>query len=591
MTYVTKRFYKKKGENVKITYYYLARSERINGVSRPKILRSLGTIEDIEKIYSSYSIDNFPDPTTCTILEFGSIAALYDIAQRLNIEGIIDKYAIKRDQGPTIGNYILLAAINRAVAPVSKKSFYGWFKDTILISLYNKCNEKNLSSSNFWHQMVALSPEIIEKIEDEITETVINTYNIPTNSLSFDNTNFITYISTANNALIPQRGHSKEKRTDLKIVGLSLMVSTEHNIPLFHQIYPGNKNDATQFSDLIDKIKLRYHKLNPNDDNITLVFDKGNNSAKNIQHLESTNILNMHFIGGLKFAQCKELLNIDSNQFLPLKGDEFKETTVFRTTKELYGNNYTVLVTYNPALKDAQLAGIKSNIYKCINKFEVLKLKLQNRTDGIIKKGVKPTGESVLKNIKSILTQEHMSTIFDYDISSIGDDKITISYSLNNDKFEILKNQKLGKTILFTNRHEWDNEQIVSAYRSQFHVEEAFKQLKNTKYLSFRPIRHFTDKTIIVHGFYCVLSYLLVSLLKLELHNLGMNLSINNILDMLSKAKQVINIFENETDSSVKVKPVFSKQHKFAKIYIEKYELKKYGLQGDKIFQNFDFLE
>jgi transposase len=35
------------------------------------------------------------------------------------------------------------------------------------------------------------------------------------------------------------------------------------------------------------------------------------------------------------------------------------------------------------------------------------------------------------------------------------------------------------------------NEQIVKAYRSQYHVEDAFQQMKDTKYLSFRPMHHY----------------------------------------------------------------------------------------------------
>ncbi|MCL5780465.1 MAG: hypothetical protein M1119_06030, partial [Firmicutes bacterium] len=39
---------------------------------------------------------------------------------------------------------------------------------------------------------------------------------------------------------LPQRGHSKEKRSDLKIVGLAMMVTPDFNVPLFHEVYPGN---------------------------------------------------------------------------------------------------------------------------------------------------------------------------------------------------------------------------------------------------------------------------------------------------------------------------------------------------------------
>ena len=36
-------------------------------------------------------------------------------------------------------------------------------------------------------------------------------------------------------------GHSKEKRNDLRIAGMSLMVSPDFAIPLLHETYPGNR--------------------------------------------------------------------------------------------------------------------------------------------------------------------------------------------------------------------------------------------------------------------------------------------------------------------------------------------------------------
>ena len=53
--------------------------------------------------------------------------ALYDLASRLSIIDLIDQYAPKRDQGLSIGQYMLLAAINREVGPKSKNQSAEWF--------------------------------------------------------------------------------------------------------------------------------------------------------------------------------------------------------------------------------------------------------------------------------------------------------------------------------------------------------------------------------------------------------------------------------------------------------------------------------
>jgi transposase len=320
MAYVTKRLKGKPGDPRRKTYYYLAKSVKKNGISCQKILKSLGTADDI---LAKYNLDSdnsnltttIDKPNSCLINQFGMISALYDVTQRLGIKEIIDSHVPKRGQGLPISTYIILAAINRVVAPTSKNILYNWFRNTVLTDLYPYCNENNLSSQSFWNHMVELNQDTIYKIENEITKKVVDTYNIATDTLLFDNTNFITNISTANKAIIPQHGHSKEKRSDLKIVGLSLLVSKDYNMPLFHQTYPGNKNDTKQFADIIELIKNRYKNLCPKDHNITLVFDKGNNSFANIQALQDNGNVIIKFIGSLKHNQCPELLEIPNSNF------------------------------------------------------------------------------------------------------------------------------------------------------------------------------------------------------------------------------------------------------------------------------------
>ena len=52
----------------------------------------------------------------------------------------------------------------------------------------------------------------------------------------------------------------------------------------------------------------------------------------------------------------------------------------------------------------------------------------------------------------------------------------------------------LGRTALFTDRTDLTDEEIVTGYRSAWHVEAAFKQMKNTDHLTVRPLFHWTDE-------------------------------------------------------------------------------------------------
>ena len=156
------------------TYYYLVESARVNG--KPRIVKQmyLGTAERIAKAIERLSFEaSIPDPETVMVYDFGAVAALYSVAQHLDVCQIIDNVAGKRSQGLPISTSMLLAAINRAVAPTSKNTFYEWFNKTVLYKIFPGANAKNLSSQGFWNNMEALNEDKIRKIEDEITKQIV----------------------------------------------------------------------------------------------------------------------------------------------------------------------------------------------------------------------------------------------------------------------------------------------------------------------------------------------------------------------------------------------------------------------------------
>jgi transposase len=70
--------------------------------------------------------------------------------------------------------------------------------------------------------------------------------------------------------------------------------------------------------------------------------------------------------------------------------------------------------------------------------------------------------------------------------------------------------------------------------------------MKSTEHLSVRPIWHWQDHKVKVHIFFCVLAYRLCCILKRELEEKGINISINEMLSKLSELKQVINFYEKK---------------------------------------------
>ena len=63
---------------------------------------------------------------------------------------------------------------------------------------------------------------------------------------------------------------------------------------------------------------------------------------------------------------------------------------------------------------------------------------------------------------------------------------------------------------------DWSIAEIVAAYRSQWHVEADFRQMKDRQVVSFSPMFHWTDQKIRVHAFYCVLALAVARLMVRE---------------------------------------------------------------------------
>src|SRR6266571_6316277 len=106
-------------------YYYVRHCQRIDG--KPKIVKTtyLGPLDRILQAVEGAQIPQAPQQAE--ILNFGDVAALYDQADQLRLAELIDAQLPKRDQGLSLGQYLVLAALNRASSPTSKAQLAFFF--------------------------------------------------------------------------------------------------------------------------------------------------------------------------------------------------------------------------------------------------------------------------------------------------------------------------------------------------------------------------------------------------------------------------------------------------------------------------------
>lgn len=554
-------------------YYYARECQRVNG--KPKIVwqKYLGRADDIVRAMSRESTADVPAPKEVIITEFGAVVSLFDLAKRLRLLEHIDRHAPKPGNGPSVGTYLLVAILNRCIAPCSKAGLADWFQTTSLRRLMG-ISAKQLSSQRFWDNMNHVSSQTIEAIEQDVTTHMVKEFKINLRQVLFDATNFFTYIDTFNERCsLAQRGKSKQERKSLRIVGLALLVSSDFHVPLLHRTYPGNQTDAPTFSSLTSELVARCRQVSEETEHITLIFDKGNNSSDNLDAVEASPY---HFIGSLVPTQHPDLLQAPSEQFHSLAADGLQGVCAFRTTKKIFGVQRTVLITYNENLFIAQSRTLLREIAKRQQYLRELQGKLDARREKKTRGGKAPTMAGVKKKVDGWLKARHMKELFHTEITEQNGVPM-LEYRFEKDAWESLQKTLLGKTILFTDNDDWTDARIVHGYRSQHHVESAFRCMKDPHHISLRPQFHWTDQKIEVHVFCCVLALMLCSLLQRELHHKGISLSVPEALDRLAGIREVGIVYPSQVDGKKPtIKMTLSSISEEQRALFEALDLKRY---------------
>lgn len=502
-------------------YWYVTEVARVNGNPRIVRQRYLGTVEAIEAAF-----DGAFQPEEIDSVEFGLSATMWQLASRLGFGLLVDAACPKRNQGLTVGAYLQAAAVNRAVVPRSKRAFFSWYSDTVL-SRVVPAGDNAWISQRFWDAMDRVSEDVIDTIEQQLVSRAIEEFSIDASALVFDTTNFHTFIATTNaRNTIAKRGRSKQKRHDLRLVGLALACSTDHHIPLASKVLDGNTADVRAFQAALPELVARLEAVGVDAASVTLVFDKGNNSKTNLSLVDASGI---GFVGSLTPSHHADLLGVNDDDFTAVAGID--GIVAYRTDKEVFGKTRTVVVTRSDDFLAKQLIGLaqtRGRVETQLEELDRLLAGVKHRMDAA----------KLEARVNEALSPRWMKDLYRYEITGARKEDLELVWAFDDDAFEALKERELGKRIMFTDRHQWSTEDIVTAYRSQWEVEAAFRQIKDPRHVAFRPIYHWTDQKIRVHGLYSVAALMLVNLAWREAKRAGLDLSPNEVMDALSAIRE-----------------------------------------------------
>jgi hypothetical protein len=172
------------------TYYYYSKWGYVNGKCRRIWQKYLGKLEDIVKAVDGGG----PEPQYAAIFQYGLPKALWLECCRTHIIGHVNAISPKRAQGLSTGDYIAIAAINRAMHPLSKHGLFEWFSQTMLRRTFPTASAKALSSQRFWYHMDQIQPEMALRMWTHIIKDVVAREALELSSVCYDGTNFLILI-------------------------------------------------------------------------------------------------------------------------------------------------------------------------------------------------------------------------------------------------------------------------------------------------------------------------------------------------------------------------------------------------------------
>jgi transposase len=530
------------------TYWYLRTMARVDG--KPKMVseRYLGTAAEVEALLDAREQAMLPERTRH--LEFGAVAAVWGLLEDLQVAELIDEAVGPGPSGLPLsaGSYLALATLNRVVDPRSKRGFAQWWRTTAA-DRFTKIGVSALDHRRFWDAMHAVPVDALAEIEQKLALAMIDRFGLDTSSVALDMTNFATFIDTGNTAApIAQRGKAKQKRADLRLVGLGLVVTRAGGIPLLSHAYPGNKPDVTQFPAMIQALAARHAALAaaaPSTDNpatptgtdMTVVFDAGQNSEANFALLADTRL---HYVGSVPASDCPDLLALPAKARSIVDPDRYRGLSAYDTRRVLYGAERRTILTHSPELHEHQARGFDgTTLAKAGRRLDELAATLARG------KTRRPRAK-VETEITAITRDAWLRRVITWHLDGQRPKDLRLSWSIDTGARAQLEEQIFGKHVLITDHDDWTVSEVIAGYRSQSEAEFSFRQLKDTHVVSFSPMHHWTEHNIRVHTFTCVLALQIAHLLRLQADRAGLHLSVRELLRQLTEIGETVLLYQGE---------------------------------------------
>jgi len=519
-------------------YYYVVESARVHG--RPRIVHQtyLGTAEKLAALIKDKTA---PVPVAATVRDCGLPGALWLAATRSGLFDVLTALWPTPRSGPSMAHYLVLAAIHRICQPGPKTEVADWYAGTILPTLWDLPAER-FTSQAFWDAFDQIQtreidedagPDDLEAAQRQVLRAWKARHLVSQRVLGYDTTNFHTYFATTNTrSRLAQRGHNKQGRHHLRQVGLSYLLDGEHGLSLCHHVYPGDVPDAAELPVMLTRMTRLLDEAAIPRETVTLVFDKGPAALANTLLLNDARV---GWISALPWNQAPPELRARPVEALTLCSSDHAGVRAAAERTVVHGAEYLCVLKYSASFAAEQLQSLTTSLSVVLQRLRRLARDLTHPRSRLAEAPVR-------RRIARWLTPAFLADIVRWDWRQEAQGP-RLQFDVDHQALHQIITERLGRTLLLTNRLAWTSEQVVAAYAGQQQLEQVFRGLKEGNWLGWGPMHHWTDSKIRVHAFYCMLGISLLKFLQHHAQSAWPGLSVEQLLDELRAIHQVVLLY------------------------------------------------
>jgi transposase len=279
-----------------------------------------------------------------------------------------------------------------------------------------------------------------------------------------------------------------------------------------------------------------------------LVLDKGSAALANTLQLEQAGV---GWISALPWTQAPAEFR-SSQKLTPLSSQE-PGVSAAAETMLVHGKQYRCVVKYSAPFASEQLHSLTTSLSKAMQSMRRLARELATTRASFTERGLR-------NKIARWLSPQFLAELVSYQLEQ-RDGRWHLQFNFDHQALERLMAQRLGRTVLISNRFDWTAEQLITAYSGQQHIEQVFRGLKEGDWLGWGPMHHWTDQKIRVHAFYCMLGISLLQYVRRQAEAAWPGLSTEQLLDQLRQIQKYNLLYPPQGEKGPnRVATVLSKQ-------------------------------